>query len=172
MLYRLKTSVAIGSFCLLSGCGFQPMMMGDPCHSQPFELHVKGEGYATYKFRRELEKQLSFIPQFDDRLFRLDVHVIESRVPSTYRHDADIVRQFSTLSANCHISQVIPGMPGKRPETVPITTSGLNVTTSYPQSLFVGRSADQAASNRTAIELAKELARDVVRLLKSDEVAY
>lgn len=145
------------------------MMKGDTRHPQPFELHVKGDGYATYKFRRELEKQLSFIPKFDDRLFRLDVNIVESRTPSTYHHDANIVRQFSTLTASCYISQVIPGSIGKKPETVPITSSALNITTSYPQSLFVGRSADHAASNRTAIELAKDLARDVVRLLKSDE---
>lgn len=146
------------------------MFSGDTCQRQAFELHIKGEGYSTYKFRRELEKQLAIVPKFDDEIYQLNIHVKETRSVAAQRHDASITRKLSTLSANCLIAKVVPPVTGNKPQYIPITTSSVNVTSSYPltpSDEFVSRNAETAASTRTAISLAQDSTRDILRAIKS-----
>ncbi len=144
----------------LSGCGFQPLYSGAHCEQQDFELHVKGDGYSTYKFRRELEKNLAYTPKFDEEKYRLDVTVTELRTATTNRSDASVTRNQETLSAICLIS--------KKGQT--LATSEGTVLTSYPLTPaeeYVARVAEDAASNRAAIALAEDISRDILRQIKA-----
>ena len=153
--------IATGIISLfLSGCGFQPLYCGSPDERQDFEIHVKGDGYSTYKFRREFEKNLAYTPKFDTEKYRLDVTVTESKSAVTYRTDASVTRNQETLAANCLIS--------KKGQT--IATSSGSVVTSYPLTPaeeYVTRVAEDAASNRSAIALAEDISRDVLRQIKA-----
>lgn len=171
--FQILTS--IGGLFLLSGCGFQPLYSGSPCHKQNFELHVTGSGYPTYKFRREIEKQLDFIPQFDNETYILNISVTEVQTAASYQQDASITRKLSNLIANCLIlkkqKNPNPGLPNNQP----ISTLTVNVETSYPLTPtdeFVSRNADKAASTRTAITLAEDLSRDILRVLKERAIFH
>lgn len=154
---------------ILTGCGFQPLYSGDPCHHQAFDLHIKGNGYSTYKFRREMEKQLAIIPKFDNEDYQLKMTVSEVRTVAAQQHDASVTRKLSTLNAVCVISKkvILPGT--NRPHYTPITTSSVSVTSSYPitpRDEYVSRVAETAASTRTAITLAQDSVRDILKLIK------
>lgn len=160
MLY--KFCIGLGATLLLSGCGFQPLLSGDSRQQQSFELHVKGADYSAYKFRREMEKNLAYTPKFDDESYKLNVVLTETRTAAAYRHDANITRWISTLSAAYIISK------GKQI----IGQSTASSVTSYPMTPaqeFVTRTAEVAASNRTAINLAEDVSRDILRLIKVRE---
>ena len=156
-----RTIFATGLLSLcLSGCGFQPLYSGSSEEQQTFDIHVKGDGYSTYKFRRELEKNLAYTPKFDDEKYRLDVTVSESKSAVTYRTDASVTRNQETLSATCLIS--------KKGQT--IATSTGTIVTSYPltpAAEYVTRVAEDAAANRSSITLAEDISRDILRQIKA-----
>jgi LPS-assembly lipoprotein len=156
----LRIGVGFLSLCLLlSGCGFHPLYSGNPAEQQGFDLHIKGEGYSTYKLRRELEKNLAYVPKFDEATYRLDVTVTETRQAVVFARDASVTRNQETLLANYSVSQ-----GGKT-----LLTSTASVVTSYPltpSAEYVTRVAEGAASRRSAIALAEEISRDVLRQLK------
>lgn len=154
---------------MLTGCGFQPLYSGDPCQRQAFELHIKGNGYSTYKFRREMEKQLAIIPKFDNEEYQLKITVTEVRTVAAQQHDASVTRKLSTLTTVCDISRKITLPDTNKPQYTPITTSTVSVTSSYPitpRDDYVSRVAETAASTRTAITLAQDSVRDILKLIK------
>jgi len=148
----------------LSACGFHPMYSSNygPEVGQPFDLHIKGSGYSTYKFRRELEKQLALAPYMQSTPYRLDIVVAESLSGTTFAQDATITRAKANLSATYTLKT------GNRI----IATDQLAVTSSYPITAtdeFFTKSAQKSASTRTAISLAEEVAREIVRRLHRSE---
>lgn len=144
----------------LSGCGFEPLYNGTAEGQQVFDVHVKGDGYSTYKFRRELEKNLAYTPKFDNEKYRLDVTITETKTAVTYRTDASVTRNQETLSAVCLIS--------RKGQT--LATSSGTIVTSYPltpAAEYVTRVAEDAASNRSAVALAEDISRDILRQIKA-----
>jgi hypothetical protein len=145
---------------LLTGCGFSPLHCGDKSQSQAICITVKGNGYTTYKFRRELEKQLALIPRLNKHGYRLTVDLTETKTAAIYAQDATITRSQLTVTARYDLKQ-----DGQN-----FTQYSNEVTTSYPvtaQDEFITRNADQAADVRVAICLAEDVARDIGRLLQT-----
>lgn len=143
----------------LSGCGFEPLYSGDCANRQPLVLHFKGEGAAAYKFRRELEKQLSIVPKFDEKTYQIDLTLAEAKSASTYAQDATITRTQITMTAIYTI----------RMNDQTIARGSNDLTTSFPvisSDAFATQNADIAAANRVAISLAEEVSRDILRLIK------
>lgn len=145
---------------LLTGCGLEPLYCGSPYEQQQFDIHIKGSGYSTYKFRRELEKSLAYTPKFDDNTYRLDINVSESQSGMVYRSDANITRNQEQLTARCTI------LLNKKQIGVITDT----VVTSYPltpSQEYVTKVAQDSASNRSSVALAESMARDILREIKT-----
>ncbi|MDF3034632.1 MAG: hypothetical protein K0R76_1586 [Alphaproteobacteria bacterium] len=140
---------------LLGGCGFQPLMTGQPETPQRFTLKISGTGYSVYKFRRELEKQLALTPQVNDKAYVLTVSLSEGYVPLAYGTDATVSRSQVQATAKYAIQD----------GTQPLATGNVTAYSSYILNYteeFSTRSAQAAASERTLISLAEELAREVM----------
>jgi hypothetical protein len=157
--HKIFVCLLVASF-LLGGCGFQPMMVGQNETPQKFMLRVNGTGYSTYKFRRELEKQLSLTPKINDREFALSVSLSEGYVPIAYGTDATISRSQVQATATYEISEADRLIATGR--TTSYSTYILNYTTE-----FGTRSAQAAASERTLINLAEELSREIMLKIRS-----
>lgn len=160
LLYK-KISLISAFLTLLSGCGFQPMLQTDASGKQPFTLAIKGDGYPTYIFRREMEKQLALIPRLNDKDYRIDVTVTGSQVAGAIAQDATISRVNLSYSATYKISQ-------KEGNSTQQTS---RVTSSYPvvpRDEFVSRNADMDATSRIMISLAQEVALEIIRDIKQD----
>lgn len=146
---------------LLVGCGFQPMMTGQNETPQKFDLKLNGTGYSTYKFRRELEKQLALTPKINDNAYVLVATLSEGYVPIAYGTDATISRSQVQATATYVIHDSAH------------TTLAKGVVTSYSSYIlnyteeFSTRSAQAAASERTLISLAEELSREVMLKIRS-----
>lgn len=145
---------------LFVGCGFQPMMTGQNENPQKFMLRVGGTGYSTYKFRRELEKQLSLTPKINDRDYILSVTLSEGYVPIAYGTDATISRSQVQATANYEIKE------GDRSIAKGRVTSYSTYILNYTEE-FSTRSAQFAASERTLINLAEELSREIMLKIRS-----
>lgn len=157
----LCLSIALSSVVLgLAGCGFSPMYCGDRSQSQPICISVKGDGYLTYKFRRELEKRLAITPRLNDHNYRLTVDLTEIKTAASYAQDATISRSQITVSARYELRQ-----DGKT-----YGNFADQITTSYPvvaADEFITRNADTSAISRVAIMLAEDVARDINRLIRT-----
>jgi outer membrane lipopolysaccharide assembly protein LptE/RlpB len=144
----------------LVGCGFQPLMTGQTQTPQKFNLKVSGTGYSTYKFRRELEKQLALTPKINDKGYVLAVSLSEGYVPIAYGTDATISRSQVQATANYTIYEgnqfIAKGMVNAYSSYI------LNYTEE-----FSTRSAQAAASERTLISLAEELSREMMLKIRS-----
>ncbi len=149
------------------GCGFHPMYTSSSFNEkkelQAFDLHVKGEGFPAYKFRRELEKQLAIIPKFSNEPYRLDITVTEALSAATYARDASAVRAQVHLSAAYMLKQ----------KDRLIANDTVYVISSYPiisSDEFISRTAEKSAVVRTSINLAEDVAREIIRRLQRSEV--
>ncbi|WP_156962051.1 LPS assembly lipoprotein LptE [Candidatus Paracaedibacter symbiosus] len=156
-----KFIIILACSAILSGCGFQPMLKGDAAGKQLFVLSVKGEGYPVYIFRREMEKQLSLVPRLKENAYRVDISLVGAEAAATVAQDATISRVSLNYIANYKISTP----DGHSVEQN--TTS----TTSYPvipTDEFISKNADTAARTRLMIDLAKDVALEIVRAIKQD----
>ncbi len=154
MLLKKLIAVSFLSFPL-AGCGFQPLMTGQHETPQKFTLKISGSGYSAYKFRRELEKQLALTPQVNDKAYVLTISVSEGYVPIAYGTDATISRSQIQARATYTLydcSQMI---------AKGAVTSYSSYTLNSTQE-FSTRSAQAAASERTLINLAEELSREIM----------
>ena len=59
-------------------------MTGQNKPPQRYILKINGSGYAAYKFRRELEKQLALMPKVNDNAYVITVTLTESYISTTY----------------------------------------------------------------------------------------
>lgn len=146
------------------GCGFHPMYTStvDQKGVQNFEIHIKGEGFPAYKFRRELEKQLAIVPKISNESYRLDITVTESLSAATYARDASVARAQVTLAANYALKQ----------NSRSIASDTVYAISSYPiisADEFISRTAEKAAVVRTSISLAEDVAREIIRRLQRTE---
>jgi LPS-assembly lipoprotein len=130
--------------------------------SQSFDLHVKGSGFPAYKFRRELEKQLAIVPRISDIPYRIDISVVETLTAAAYARDASATRAQAQLTAHYTVKQ------GNRT----IATDQVYVTSSYPiiaSDEFISKTAEKSAIVRTSINLAEDVAREIIRRLHRTE---
>ena len=156
-----KNLLVVAFVATLSGCGFQPMLKSDSADKQSFVLSVKGNGYATYTFRREMEKQLALIPRLSNETYRIDVGLTGSQAAAAVNPDATIGRLNSTYNAQYRIST-------KGGKSFVRTNS---VTSSYPvvpRDEFVTKNADVAATVRLMLSLAQEVALEIVGTIRKD----
>jgi LPS-assembly lipoprotein len=144
----------------LAGCGFQPMMTGENENPQKFTLKITGTGYSTYKFRRELEKQLALTPKINDKVYVLSVALSEGYVPIAYGTDATISRSQVQATATYDIKET------DRPIANGAVTSYSSYILNYTEE-FSTRSAQAAASERTLVNLAEEVSREVMLKIRS-----
>lgn len=149
----------------LIGCGFHPMYTSvvDTKEVQNFDIHIKGEGFPAYKFRRELEKQLAIMPRISNDTYRLDITVTEALSAATYAKDASVARAKATLTANYVLKQ----------KDRQIAADKVYVVSSYPiisADEFISRTAEKAAVVRTSISLAEDVAREIIRRLQRTEI--
>jgi len=151
----LKKLVLFFSGIFLAGCGFQPLMTGQPETPQKFVLKINGSGYAAYKFRRELEKQLAWTPKVNGKAYVLTVSVSEGHVPIAYGADATVSR--SQIQATASYTLQESAQTIAKGNVTAYSTYILNYTEE-----FSTRSAQAAASERTLINLAEELSREVM----------
>lgn len=144
----------------MAGCGFQPMLTGQHENPQKFNLKVSGTGYSTYKFRRELEKQLALTPKINDKTYVLSVTLSEGYVPIAYGTDATISRSQVQATANYSIFE--------QEHTIAkgAVTSYSSYILNYTEE-FSTRSAQAAASERTLINLSEELSREIMLKIRS-----
>lgn len=159
MVLKKLAVLSLLSLCL-GGCGFQPMMTGHHETPQKFELKIHGTGYSTYKFRRELEKQLTLTPMINDKAYVLVVSLSEGYVPIAYGTDATISRSQVQATATYSIQD----------SNHKIATGTVTAYSSYILNYteeFSTRSAQAAASERTLISLAEELGREVMLKIRS-----
>lgn len=144
----------------LVGCGFQPLMTGQQGTPQQFVLKVSGTGYSAYKFRRELEKQLTLTPRVNDRPYILKVSVSEGYVPLAYGTDATVSRNQIQATATYAIEE------GTQTLAKGTATAYSAYILNYTEE-FSTRSAQAAARERTLINLAEELAREVMLKIRT-----
>lgn len=162
MLFR-KIIIMFALSATLIGCGFQPMLKSETEGKQSFVLNVKGEGYPAYIFRREMEKQLSLVPQLRKQTYRIDVSLSGADTPSAIAQDATVTRVKLTYVARYRLSTN---------DSKPVTQSTA-ATTSYsviPRNIFTSRNADTAAKSRLMVELAQDVALEIVRNIKQDDL--
>jgi LPS-assembly lipoprotein len=136
------------------------MLTGQHENPQKFNLKVTGTGYSTYKFRRELEKQLALTPKLNDKAYVLSVTLSEGYVPIAYGTDATISRSQVQATANYSIFEQ------EHPIAKGTVTSYSSYILNYTEE-FSTRSAQAAASERTLINLAEELSREVMLKIRS-----
>jgi len=156
-----KNFFAVALVVTLSGCGFQPMLKSDLTGKQSFVLTVKGNGYATYTFRREMEKQLALIPCLSNETYRIDVSLAGAQAAAAVNPDATIGRLSSTYNASYRIST----KNGKSIAKLNTITSSYPVV---PRDEFVTKNADLAATVRLMLSLAREVALEIVSEIKHD----
>lgn len=160
MLFKkiiLVTSIALG----LCGCGFQPMLKSKTQEKQPFTLKVTGDGYATYVFRREMEKQLALVPRLSDDTYKVEVNLVGTEEAASYAQNATITRVNLDISARYRIFTA---------NKEPVVQSS-TITTSYPvipRDEFISRSAHMTIKTRTMATLAQEVALEIARDIKQD----
>jgi LPS-assembly lipoprotein len=161
MQMLLQKLLSVSFLCLfLVGCGFQPLMTGQHKTPQQFTMKMGGSGYSTYKFRRELEKQLSLTPKVNDRPYVLKVSVNEGYVPLAYGTDATVSRNQIQATATYTIED------GSQTLARGTVTAYSAYILNYTQE-FSTRSAQAAASERTLISLAEELSREIMLKIRS-----
>lgn len=156
-----KKLMVLSLFTLfLSGCGFQPLLTGQHETPQRFTLKINGTGYSTYKFRRELEKQLALTPKVNDKAYVLAVSISEGYVPIAYGTDATVSRSQvqATASYIIHDSDKILAKG--------TVTAYSSYILNYTEE-FSTRSAEAAASERTLLNLSEELAREIMLKIRS-----
>ena len=161
MLKRLSKLIPLfllGTF--FTGCGFQPLMTGQNDTPQRFTLKINGSGYAAYKLRRELEKQLALTPKLNDKSYVLTVSVAEGYTPTTYGTDATVSRSQVQSTATYILKDC------NRFMAQGTVTAHSSYLLNYAEE-FSTRSAQTAASERTFIILAEELAREVMLKIRS-----
>jgi LPS-assembly lipoprotein len=128
---------------------------------QNFMLKINGSGYSAYKFRRELEKQLALTPKVNDKAYTLTISVSEGHyVPIAYGTDATVSRNQIQATAKYIIDE----------GTKTITNGSVTAYSAYNLNYteeFSTRSAQSAASERTLINLAEELSREVMLKIRS-----
>lgn len=146
----------------LSGCGFQPMLKSDLAGKQSFILSVKGNGYSTYTFRREMEKQLALIPRLSDETYQINISLAGEQAAAAVNPDATVGRLSSTYNAHYRIST----KSGKSIAKLNTVTSSYPVV---PRDEFVTKNADTAATLRLMLSLAREVALEVVSEIKQDQ---
>lgn len=137
-------------------------MTGDPAHRQDFDLHVTGVGYETYKFRREIEKRLAYVPQIVPDKIRLDLAVSASDGSATVARDSTTSRMQTRLS----VLYIIKRGDKKLAE------NNIESVTAYPVNAvdeFVTKTSSIAAGNRTATSAAEDLVREIVMVLSKPE---
>jgi len=144
----------------LIGCGFQPLLSGQHDTPQHFNLKVNGVGYSTYKFRRELEKQLALTPKINDKVYTLNVTVSEGYVPLVYGVDATVSRSQTQATATYMIQD------GNQLIAKGTVTAYSSYILNYTEE-FSTRSAQAAASERTLISLTEELVRELMFKIRS-----
>ena len=159
MLFK---KLAVMSFLSVAfvGCGFQPLMTGNPKTPQTFMLKINGSGYSGYKFRRELEKQLALTPKVNDKAYALTVSISEAYIPLSYGMDATISRNQIQATALYTI------LDGAQTVATGKVTAYSSYILNYTEE-FSTRSAQAAASERTLISLAEELSREVMLRIRS-----
>lgn len=161
MLFK-KNLFVVSFVVALSGCGFQPMLKSDLTGKQSFILSVKGNGYATYTFRREMEKQLALIPRLNDETYRVNINLEGTQAAAAVNPDATIGLLSSTYNADYRISTKNGKSLLKRN----------TITSSYPvapRDEFVTKNADIAVTLRLMLALAREVALEVVSEIKQDQ---
>jgi len=157
----LKQWIILSFFSfILVGCGFQPLMTGQHETPQTFKLKVNGTGYSTYKFRRELEKQLALTPKINDKAYVVTIAVSEGYVPIAYGTDATISRSQVQATATYSIYD------GAKLIAKGVVTAYSSYILNYTEE-FSTRSAQAAASERTLISLAEELSREMMLKIRS-----
>lgn len=160
MLYKKISFLAV-VVAILSGCGFQPMLKNDAVGKQPFTLIVKGEGYAAYIFRREMEKQLAMIPRLSDENYRLDINVTGTLGAATVAQDATISRVNLLQTAVYKISC-------KNGNSIEQSSAIISSYPVVPRDEFVSKNAGIDATSRIMISLAQDVALEIVRHIKQD----
>lgn len=159
MFFKRSLITTVLSF-FLSGCGFQPLMTGEHHTPQRFDLKISGLGYSTYKFRRELEKQFALTPRLNDKTYSLAVSLSEGYVPIAYGTDATTSR--NQVQARGSYTLTDGTQEIAKGNVTAYSTYILNYTEE-----FSTRSAQSAASERTLLSLAEELAREVMLKIRS-----
>jgi len=163
-LGMLLKRLVIGTFLslLLEGCGFQPLLSQQKPQTTPqrFNIRIQGSGYSTYKFRRELEKQLVLTPQVNNKPYTLAITFTEGYVPIAYGTDATVARSQIQATAQYTIHD------GNSQLATGTATAYSTYIFNYTEE-FSTRSAQFAASERTLISLAEELAREVTLKIRS-----
>lgn len=144
----------------LAGCGFQPLLSGQHDTPQRFNLKVSGTGYSAYKFRRELEKQLTLTPKVNNKAYALKVVVSEGYAPIAYGVDATVSRSQIQATATYMIQD------GDQFIAKGAVTAYSSYILNYTEE-FSTRSAQAAASERTLISLSEELAREIMLKIRS-----
>lgn len=161
MINMAKKLVLLSLLMLpLAGCGFQPLMSGQHDTPQRFNLKISGTGYSAYKFRRELEKQLTLTPKVNDKAYLLKVVISEGYVPIAYGTDATVSRSQIQATATYMIQDGAQFIA--KGTVTAYSTYILNYTEE-----FSTRSAQAAASERTLVSLTEELAREVMLKIRS-----
>jgi LPS-assembly lipoprotein len=129
-------------------------MTGQNDTPQRYILKINGSGYAAYKFRRELEKQLALTPKVNDKAYVITVSLTESYIATTYGTDATVSRSQVQSTAAYTIMDC----------NKPVAQGTLAADSSYQLNYreeFATRSAQAAAVERTLMILAEDLAREV-----------
>lgn len=144
----------------LSSCGFQPLLSGQHTEPQRFVIKLNGSGYSAYKLRRELEKQLALTPKINDKAYLISLSMSEGYVPIAYGTDATISRNQIQATTKYTIEE------GSQFIAAGTVTSYSTYMLNYTQE-FNTRSAESAASERTLINLAEELAREIMLKIRS-----
>ena len=152
-LFRNLSILSLVTVCLI-GCGFQPLMTGQNESPQRYILKINGSGYTAYKFRRELEKQLTLTPKINDTAYVITVTLTESYIATTYGTDATVSRSQVQSTAAYTI------MDCNKPIAQGTLTADSSYQLNYSEE-FATRSAQRAAVERTLIILAEDLAREV-----------
>lgn len=157
MLYRFYPLflIILLSTCL-SGCGFHPLLTGDPSQAQRFTLQVNSPAYTGYKFRREFEKNLALTPKFNDKKYKVSVTVGDFPSNTLIAQDANILRAQVRMTAAYTVH-----LDGKQ-----IHQGTVEASSAYsllPAEEFATENARLAARERTMTVLAEELSLDVMR---------
>jgi hypothetical protein len=153
-----KFIAAFGLVIFLNGCGFTPLMQG--CGAkQKTELHISGQGYAAYKLRREMEKQLETLPEILPEKVIIRVNVSDAQSSTVTAVSANATRMMSTVAGGYTLAVNRQSIGG----------GTINSLTSYEVTArdeFISRTAQQAAINRTAFIVAEDIVREIAMKLR------